>query len=132
VREYLINTMRPLIFSTALPPLSVRWTEFSMTHLLAQNNDRQRLASLSTRLREALAAAGLRTAGNSHIVPLITGDNTLAVRLSEHLQRQGFFVLPIRTPTVPPGGERLRFSLTAGLTEELIDRISEQCKAFGN
>ncbi len=132
VREYLINTMWPLIFSTALPPLSVRWTEFSMTHLLEQNTERQRLEVLSARLRGGLAAAGLRTAGSSHIVPLIVGDNTLTVRLSEHLQGHGFFALPIRTPTVPAGSERLRFSLTTGITEDAIDRISALCKAFGN
>ena len=132
MREYLVNTMRPLIFSTALPPLSVRWTEFSMAHLMEQNDDRQRLADLSSRLRGALSAAGLRTAGNSPVVPLIVGDNTLAVRMSDHLQEHGFFALPIRTPTVPAGGERLRFSLTTGMDESIIDRISDLCKAFGN
>lgn len=28
IRDYLINAMRPLIFSTAQPPICVAWTEF--------------------------------------------------------------------------------------------------------
>jgi 8-amino-7-oxononanoate synthase len=132
LREYLVNTMRPLIFSTALPPASVRWTERVMEHLIGQNDRREHLMRLSTRLREGLIAGGLRTAGESQIVPLITGDNRRAVRLSEALCERGFYVLPIRTPTVPAGSERLRLSLTARITEEQIDRIIELCKAFGN
>ena len=131
LREYLVNTMRPLIFSTALPPASVRWTEFALTHLMGRNNERNDLAGMSARLRGNLAAAGLKTAGTSHIVPLIVGDNTKAVRLSEYLCGNGFFVLPIRTPTVPAGSERLRFSLTTGVTENHIDKITALCKAFG-
>lgn len=131
-REYLVNTMRPLIFSTALPPTSMRWTEFAMEYLLGQNNARKHLAGISARLRRGLAENGLKTAGENHIVPLITDDNTKAVRLSDYLQDNGFFVLPIRTPTVPAGSERLRFSLTTNILEEQIDQIIELCKAFGN
>jgi len=132
LREYLVNTMRPLIFSTALPPASVRWTEFVMERLKGQNNERKYLDGISACLRADLASAGLKTAGESHIVPLITGDNAKAVRLSAYLQENGFFVLPIRTPTVPAGSERLRFSLTTRITEEQIDRITALCKAFGD
>ena len=132
LREYLVNAMRPLIFSTALPPVSVRWTEFVVKRLIGRNNERKDLALVSARLRSNLASAGLKTAGGSHIVPLVVGDNHKAVQISEYLCENGFFVLPIRTPTVPAGSERLRFSLTTGITKEQIDRISELCKAFGN
>lgn len=132
IREYLVNTMRPLIFSTALPPASVRWTEFAMERLIRQNNERKTLAGISARLRGDLVSVGLKTAGESHVVPLVVGDNTKAVRLSDYLQDNGFFVLPIRTPTVPPGSERLRFSLTTQITEQQIDRLIALCKAFGN
>jgi len=132
VREYLVNTMRPLIFSTALPPLSVRWTEYIMKRLIGRNDARRHLAGLSARLRDNLASLGFQTAGESHIVPLIVRNNTQAVRLSEYFCENGFFALPIRTPTVPAGSERLRFSLTANLTERHIDQITGLCKAFGN
>ena len=35
------------------------------------------------------------------------------------------YVRPIRKPTVPPGRERLRISLTAAMTAEEIDHIGE-------
>lgn len=102
-----------------------------MARLTGRDDDRRRLHALAARLRRGLAAAGFRTAGDSPVMPLITGSNALAVRLSDYLQEHGFFVLPIRTPTVPAGGERLRFSLTTAVTEEQIDRIIALCKAFG-
>ena len=128
IREYLVNTMRPLIFSTALPPISVRWTEFVMEGLQGRKNERKYLAGISARLRDGFTSAGLKTAGESHIVPLVVGDNKKAVQLSDHLCENGYFVLPIRKPTVPPGSERLRFSLTTGITEDQIDRIIALCK----
>ena len=132
LREYLVNTMRPLIFSTALPPVSVRWTEFVMERLIGLNDERKHLSGISARLRDSLASVGLKTAGEGHIVPLVVGNNTKAVRLSEYLQDNGFFVLPIRRPTVPAGSERLRFSLTAKITAKQIDRLIELCKVFGD
>ena len=130
-REYLVNTMRPLIFSTSLPPVSVRWTEFVVERLTGMESSRRHLERLGERLRERLTTAGLETAGKSQIVPLIVRDNRKAIALSEYLCENGFFVLPIRRPTVPPGGERLRISLTASLTEIQIETLSELCARIG-
>ena len=48
VREYLINTMRPLIFSTALPPAQIAWTKFLFERLPSFTDERHRLAVTST------------------------------------------------------------------------------------
>lgn len=53
----------------------------------------------------------------------------MAVALSGRLEEQGFKVLPIRTPTVPPGTERLRISLNATLTEESINRFANTIRS---
>lgn len=37
VRQYLVNTSRPLIFSTALPPMQAAWTRFALSALLRPN-----------------------------------------------------------------------------------------------
>jgi 8-amino-7-oxononanoate synthase len=58
-------------------------------------------------------------------VPFIVGQAADAVLKAEDMRRKGFYVLPIRPPTVPEGTSRLRFSLTAGLTDEDMDRLCD-------
>ena len=125
VRNYLINRMRTLIFTTALPPLNVAWTEFIVKRLPDMNERRRRLATLSEQLRTALKEKGYACPSESHIVPMLIGASKETILKAEELQRKGFYVLPVRPPTVPEGTSRLRFSLTATLSagelEQLID-----------
>lgn len=109
-REYLVNTARSLIFSTALPPLNVAWSRHVLEHVPQMEEERRRLRKLSQQLAEVLGGKP------SHIQPYIVGSSEAALGLSASLREVGFKVLPIRTPTVPPGTERLRFSLSAALT----------------
>lgn len=123
VREYLVNRMRTLIFTTALPPLNIAWTLFIVRKLASMQPRREHLAHISRRVREAVQAQGYACPSTSHIVPLIVGPSTEAVLRAELLQRNGFYALPVRPPTVPEGTSRLRFSLTADLQEEEIERL---------
>ncbi len=118
LREYLINKMRSFIFTTALPPVVVNWSRFVLSKTAGMQKRREHLFKISAKLRE-----GLGTASGSQIVPLIVGENAAAVALSEKLRKAGLLVFAIRPPTVPAGTARLRFSLTAALTEEDIDKI---------
>ena len=54
---------------------------------------------------------------------MIAGESSSAVRMAEELQRKGFYALPVRPPTVPAGTSRIRFSLTADVTEEEVKRV---------
>lgn len=129
--QYLINTMRPLIFSTALPPWSLRWTRYVLGHLPEMTQQRARLSELATYLRSEISQKGWETSGNSHIVPLYIRDKHKVMALSELLCAQGFFVLPIRPPTVPEGTERLRISLNATITHQQINQFCETCRPIG-
>ena len=124
VRDYLVNRMRPLIFTTALPPVNMAWTRFVVERLTEFADRRERLAALSARLREAFARRGQAMPSESHIVPLVVGESSDAVRTAVRMQRLGFYVLPIRPPTVPEGTSRLRFSLTAALDAADVDRLT--------
>lgn len=126
LRTYLVNRMRTLIFTTALPPINWQWTLLVLQHLASFADRRKRLLGLADLLRAALKAKGYDCPSESHIVPLTVGPSPDAVRLAEHLQRQGFYVLPVRPPTVPEGTARLRFSLTASMTEADIRRLIHQ------
>lgn len=123
VREYLVNKMRTFIFTTALPPINIQWTSWILENLPAFRGKRNHLAKISLKLKEALIAKGYACPSASHIVPMIAGTSRNAVRKAEELQRKGFYALPVRPPTVPEGTSRIRFSLTADITENEIDEL---------
>lgn len=118
MRSFLINRARPFIFSTALSPAQILWSDFVWRHSLGADSARDSLARKSRMLADIIPGGA-----PSHIRPLIVGDARRAVDLSERLRREGFNVLPIRTPTVPPGTERLRFSLSAAIPDDEITRL---------
>lgn len=122
IREYLVNTMRPLIFSTALPPIQIAWSGFIWERLGALDAERNHLRSLSERVAIALQGKGGEIS-RSQIVPFLVGDSSDCVAKAEELQRKGFYCLPVRPPTVPKGTARIRLSLTANLTDEEIDGL---------
>ena len=123
LREYAVNRSRSFIFSTALPPLQVAWTEFVIRKFLDMDAERSHLARLGSQLAGAIGASV-----GSHILPYMTGDPAEAVRLSRALLDDGFKVLPIRTPTVPPGTDRLRISLSAALSMQDIEGFARALK----
>lgn len=129
IREYLINKMRTFIFTTALPPVNIQWTSWVLKHLPHLQSRRKHLLQISRKLKDALINKGYACPTNSHIVPMIVGASKDAIFRAEELQRKGFYALPVRPPTVPEGTSRIRFSLTADITEneikELIKTINE-------
>lgn len=122
LRDYLVNRMRPLIFSTMLPPVQVAWTRFIFEQLPELNHKREQLRHTSHLLASALQERG-EEISTSHIVPFIVGANEVCIKKAEQLQRKGFYCLPVRPPTVPQGTARIRFSLTADMTEEEIQAL---------
>lgn len=123
IREYLVNRMRTLIFTTALPPVNVAWTLFVIRQLKEMSQERKHLATISELLRNTLREKGYACPSVSHIVPLIIGDSQQTILCAEALQQNGFYALPVRPPTVPEGTSRIRFSLTAALTEKDIHEL---------
>ncbi|MCM1028328.1 MAG: aminotransferase class I/II-fold pyridoxal phosphate-dependent enzyme [Pseudoflavonifractor sp.] len=116
LREWLINRARSFIFSTALPPAQAAWSRFTLERAAEADSLRARLARL---------AAILDPAQRRYIFPAIVGSAAGAVALSRRLLcEEGMKVLPIRTPTVPAGSERLRISLRATDSEADICRLA--------
>lgn len=130
LKQFLINHARSFIFSTALPPYLAFQVRAALQLINPMEAERDHLASLSTRLRERLRSEGFDCgARDSHIVPLMIGSNAAALDLAMALQERGFAVRAIRSPSVPPGTERLRLSLTARLTMSDIDRFMDSVLA---
>lgn len=120
IRAYLINRSRPLIFTTALPPVVLNWNHFVMSRLASMQARRDKLTQTSRELRKKLENAGLQTGGSTNIIPVIIGAADQTVEGAKMLQNNGFYVLPVRPPTVPKGTSRFRLSLTADHDIEML------------
>lgn len=117
-RDFLINTQRSLIFTTALPPVNVAWTRFVLNKMPDFYPLRIKIQEIAEKLRRTLTECGFETRGNSHIVPFLCGSNENSIEMAGLLQDNGFFALPVRYPTVPKNEARIRFSLNAAIPEE--------------
>lgn len=125
VREYLINTMRPLIFSTAQPPICMAWTNFMFHKMLELNPQRQHLQHISQYLQQGVQRKGFECPSTSHIVPVIIGESQKTVEKATQLQQAGFYVMPVRPPTVPKHSSRLRICLTTHIAQTDLDSLIE-------
>ncbi len=119
--RYLLNTARPLIFSTAPSPPSVAGALAALELLEGDPHDVSRLHDAARTLRRALAEEGFVVEESEmHIVPLIVGDSNDAVSLCQAALERGVFAQAIRPPTVPEGTSRLRLAVMAShATNEL-------------
>ncbi len=113
--DYLINKARSFIFSTSLPPIDVAFSKWIIENKLPQTFDK----------RMKMLKIGEKAGSQSHIIPIIIGNNEDTVNSCKILYENGYFTLPIRPPTVPTGTSRIRISLTTEIDEkELFDAIS--------
>ena len=123
LKECLINQMRPLIFSTALPPFNVAWTHFIFERLPQFSKERMHLEQLSAFLRQEVENRTQIMPSQTCIVPYILGENEATLAKAKNLQEQGYYCLPIRPPTVPKGTSRIRLSLTADMTMDEVKQF---------
>lgn len=126
IRDYLVNKMRTLIFTTALPPVCMAWTKFVLERLPDFASRRKHLRENALLIRQAFLSAGYACPSHSHIIPLIVGESQEAVIKATEIQQKGFYVLPVRPPTVPEGTSRIRVSLTAALTSTEIQKFLQE------
>jgi len=128
--EYLVNACRSFIYSTALPPAVIAANIESLNLVKDEPQRRELLLLNADYLREALKGIGLNVRGASQICPLIVGANSRAIELSNRLMERGYWALPIRTPTVPEGEARLRFSLTYGHTIDVLKGLVNDIRSI--
>jgi 7-keto-8-aminopelargonate synthetase-like enzyme len=118
--DFLLNSARPFIFSTAPPPPVVAAASAALEVLVEHPDRVERLRSNAAALRANLRVEGLEPIGSdTQIVPLIVGGADDAMAVCERLLEAGVFAQAIRPPTVPAGTCRLR--LTAMATHRLDD-----------
>jgi len=121
--QYIINTARSLIFTTALPPLNLLWTKFVFEKIVKMKKEREYLKNLSYTFKDKLKNLNLSTISQSQIIPIIIGDNEKTLNFAKIFQENDILLMAIRPPTVPEGTSRLRISLTSNITDINLSRI---------
>ena len=122
--ETLIQFARSYIYTTALPPAVAAAVLASLQLVRDESWRRQRLRENIQRFRRGAAELGLPLMpSDTAIQPLLLGDSSVVLAVSESLRGQGMWVGAIRPPTVPKGAARLRMTLNAGHSDEQIDRL---------
>jgi 8-amino-7-oxononanoate synthase len=120
--EYLINTARPYIFTTALPPAVAAASRAGLRVIREEVWRREKLNELIAYFRAGAKAAGLALMDSpTPIQPLLLGDNERALAWSSALEAKGLLVGAIRPPTVPAGSARLRITFSAAHEKADVD-----------
>jgi len=127
--ELLVNRARAFIYTTGLAPAAVAAAGAALAVVAAEPERRAALARNAAMLREGLRALGLDARGDTHIVPVLVGDNRAALALADELLARGVHALAIRPPTVPQGTARLRVTPMATHTTVQLERA---LAAFGD
>jgi len=126
VIDLIKSRSRTFVYSTGLPPASAA-AAIAALDLIASDPAYAALPVAKARLftrRLNLPAAV------SPIVPIVIGDAKAALAASRALEEQGFLVVAIRPPTVPPGTARLRVAFTALHPDSEIERLADAIGPF--
>jgi 8-amino-7-oxononanoate synthase len=127
LRLWLWNHSRSFIFSTGIAPGPVAAAQRAAALIASDPSLLARLRSNIAVLRGALASHGVATLATHPevpILPVLVGDDRSALRIGDALLARGFFVHPIRPPTVPQGTARLRITVSAAHDpDELLDFV---------
>ena len=124
--ELLHNKARSFIYSTALPPPVLGAIQAALAVVRQEPARRAYLLDQAGRFRRRLQEAGLDTLDSeTQIIPVLVGDNLRALEYASRLRQAGLMAVAIRPPTVPPGGARLRFSLSAASGAADLENAAE-------
>jgi glycine C-acetyltransferase len=120
--DYLTQRSRPQLFSNALPP-TVAASALASVEFIEHHPDRvQRLRDNARYFREQIIEAGFTPlAGETPIIPIIVGETSTAIQMSEMLLREGVFVTGFGFPVVPQGQARVRCQVSAAHTRDDLD-----------
>ncbi len=121
--QYLLNTARSFIFSTALPSAVCAASLAALELVDSEPRRMELLWKNRKRFAEGLAAMGVDTGGSATpIVPVIVGDAGKAFAAGKRLLELGVLAPAIRPPSVPPGTSRIRTTVLATHSDDDVDR----------
>jgi glycine C-acetyltransferase len=132
VCDYLTQRARPQLFSNALPPTVAASALASVEYLEAHPERVATLRANATYFRERLLELGFKPLpGETPIIPVILGETSAAIRMSELLLAEGVFVTGFGFPVVPQGQARVRCQVSAAHTRDDLDQALAAFKKVG-
>ena len=133
--DYFINKCRTFIFNTGLPPAVAGATIKSLELLSLHPEGLASLLGNREIFRREMEARGRKISSNTAIVPILVGKDKDTMAVSRRLYDRGLFIHGIRPPTVPEGKGRLRLTLMATHTPDMVKtaafQIDEALKELG-
>ena len=130
IADFLVNSSRPFIFSTAPPPPAVGAAARALELLESEPERVDCLQANAATLRSALRREGLAAgASSTQIVPIEIGGAKPTMALCELALERGVFAQGIRPPTVPEGSSRLRFTVMSTHTTAELEQAAKSVGA---
>ena len=123
--DYLVNTSRSFIFSTALSPADIGAALAALKVLETDASVLGRLQENVNYMTDQLISMGIDATNETPIFPILIGRNEDTLAVSEYLYEAGIIGTAIRPPTVPIGESRIRLTVTAAHNKEQIDYVSQ-------
>jgi 8-amino-7-oxononanoate synthase len=125
LRNYLINFCRPFIFSTAPSPLKIDSISIQWKKLMNKNSLNQHSTQLKTHFIQILSPTiNIKTGDFGNIIMVLVSGNENAKKTAQHIQKNGFDVRAILSPTVPVNSERLRICFHEFNTFEEVTELA--------
>ena len=121
--DYLVNTSRSFIFSTALSPADIGAALAALQVLESDASVLQRLHENVNYMADQLLSIGVDATNETPIFPILIGRNEDTLAVSDYLYEAGIIGTAIRPPTVPIGESRIRLTVTAAHNKEQIDYV---------
>jgi glycine C-acetyltransferase len=132
VCDYLTQRSRPMLFSNALPPTVAASAMAAVRYLEAHPERVARLHENVRWFRSALQEAGFHPLpGETPIIPVILGETSRAIQMSNLLLDEGVFVTGFGYPVVPQGQARVRCQISAAHTKEHLEMAIAAFKKVG-
>lgn len=121
--DYLVNTSRSFIFSTALSPSDIGAALAALHVLETDTSVLGRLQENVNYMTDQLISMGIDATNETPIFPILIGSNEDTLAVSDYLYESGIIGTAIRPPTVPIGESRIRLTVTAAHNKEQIDYV---------
>lgn len=126
---YFRSTSRPAIFSSALLPHEIHGLAATLEVIETEDWRRQRLRRNASVLRDGLLSLGYNVGeSRSQILGLEAGPEPATLALRNALESRGVFGAPFVAPATPANRSLVRFSVSAGLTDDQLVRVLEVCR----